>query len=338
MNQSERQIRWLNAILETAIVGIAVSDKTGRLHHCNAHWLELFGYTRKEMYRLSYQDITYPEDLPETIRNMDALVNGEVDHYHTEKRYVRKDGSVFWGYISVNAIRDEKGILESLVATLFDLTERKRIEEELIRAQEMLRSESQQLQKENLRSQYESLKNQVNPHFLFNSLNVLTSLIRLDPDLAEKFAEQMAKVYRYILEHREEDLVSLRSEIDFISSYTFLLEIRFMDKVKVNIRIPETKMDLNVPPLAVQLLIENAVKHNTFSRKQPLVIEIFVDHDDYLNVRNNLQVREMKIASTGVGLVNITSRIRNLTGKPTFFGVQENQFVARIPLLYESTK
>jgi LytS/YehU family sensor histidine kinase len=219
------------------------------------------------------------------------------------------------------------------VATLFDLTDRKAIEEELLLAQEMLRTESQQLQKENLRSQFETLKSQVNPHFLFNSLNVLTSLIRLDPDMAEKFAEQMAKVYRYVLEHREEDLVSLHSEIDFISSYVFLLEIRFMDKVKVLIDIPDYKMGLNVPPLAVQLLIENAVKHNTFSKKQPLQIDIFVDRENYLNITNNLQKREIKIESTGVGLVNIAERIRHLTDRPTFFGEVGEQFVARIPLL-----
>jgi len=333
MNHPEEQNRWLNAILETAIIGIAVADKTGKLHQCNAHWLELFGYSREEMYELSHLEITFPEDRPLTIENMNALIDGKVDHFHTEKRYIRKDGTIFWGYVSVNAIRDDSGNLESLVSTLFDLTERKQIEEELIRVQEMLRTESQQLQKDNLRSQFEMLKNQVNPHFLFNSLNVLTSLIKLDPDLAEKFAEQMAKVYRYVLEHRDEDLVSLRSEVDFISSYTFLLEIRFMDKVKVDIRIPDSKMEMKVPPLALQLLIENAVKHNTFSKKQPLVIEIFADGSNYLNVVNNLQKREMKIEGTGVGLMNITARFLHLTEKPPFFGEQDGQFVARIPLL-----
>jgi PAS domain S-box-containing protein len=332
MDQQENQNRWLNAILETAIVGIAVLDKQGKFHLCNAHWLELFGYTREEMYARFYKDATYPDDLPDTIRNMEILIAGKVDHYHTEKRYVRKDGSIFWGYVSVNAIRDEKGTLESLVATLFDLTERKQIEEELIHTQELLRTESRQLQKENLRSQFEMLKSQ---HFLFNSLNVLTSLIKLDPDLAEKFAEQMSKVYRYVLEHREEDLVSLRSEIDFISSYIFLLEIRFRDKVKVELRIPDEMMELSIAPLALQLLIENAVKHNTFSKKQPLTIEIFTDEEHYLLVVNNLQRREMKIEGTGVGLMNIEARFRHLTDKPPFFGEQGDRFVARIPLLNE---
>jgi LytS/YehU family sensor histidine kinase len=145
----------------------------------------------------------------------------------------------------------------------------------------------------------------------------------------------MSKVYRYVLEHREEDLVTLRSEIDFIRSYVFLLEIRFRDKVKVEMNIPDEMMEMSIAPLALQLLIENAVKHNTFSKKQPLVIRIFTDEEQYLLVENNLQRREMKIEGTGVGLMNIEARIRHLTDRPPFFGEQGERFVARIPLLNE---
>lgn len=328
----EREVR-LNAIFENAIVGIAVGGPDGRLIQCNAYWHELFGYTREEMLRMSSQDISLADDQPATDKMLEALNSGEIDHYHLEKRYRKKDGSVFWGHVSVNAIRNEDGKFESLVATLFDLTRRKTVEEELLHTQELLRSESRQLKEDNLRSQFDALKNQVNPHFLFNSLNVLISLIRLDPALAEKFTEQLAKVYRYVLEHREDDLVPLRSEFDFINSYVFLLEIRFMDKVKVNITIPEYKMDLRVLPLAAQLMIENAVKHNTFSKKNPLFIEIFIDSDNYMNIENNLQKRAMHIESTGVGLVNVAARLKHLTEKPPFFGEINGKFSARIPLL-----
>ncbi len=332
VRESERR---LNAIFETAIIGIAEDDKGGRLLSCNQHWFELFGYSREEMVGMTVADITAPEDQSLIDEQIKLMYTGEADHLHFERKCRRKDGTYFWGYVSLNPIRNEKGEVETIVATLFDLTERKLIEEELLHTQELLRTESRQLQKENLRSQFEMLKSQVNPHFLFNSLNVLTSLIKLDPDLAEKFAEQMAKVYRYVLEHREEDLVSLRSEIDFIRSYIFLLEIRFRDKVKVEVNIPEGMMEMSVAPLALQLLIENAVKHNTFSRKQPLVIEIFTDDDQYLHVVNNLQRREMKIEGTGVGLMNIEARFRHLTDRPPYFGERGDRFVARIPLLNE---
>ena len=114
------------------------------------------------------------------------------------------------------------------------------------------------LQKENLQSQFEVLRQQVNPHFLFNSLNVLTSLIKLEPDLAEKFTEHLSKVYRYVLENKDNDLVNLQTELDFLDAYIFLLNIRFMDKIEVTVSIPDNKKDLMILPLALQLLIENA--------------------------------------------------------------------------------
>ncbi len=261
----------------------------------------------------------------------DTLIIGEMEQY-------TKDGKKVWIEVIGSFITDKTGNIVEIMGDSRDITERKRGEQELLQIRDRLQHESQLLQQENLRIQYESLKNQVNPHFLFNSLNVLTSLIRLDPGLAEKFTEQMAKVYRYVLEHRDEDMVLLRSEVDFISSYTFLLEIRFMDKVKVDVRIPDSKMGLSIPPLALQLLIENAVKHNSFSKKQPLVIEIFTDDNNYLTVINNLQKREMKMEGTKVGLMNIASRFRHLTEKPPFFGEQGDQFVARVPLLNGSTQ
>jgi len=259
------------------------------------------------------------------------LMIGEMEQY-------TKDGKTVWVEVIASFITDEAGRIVEIMGDSRNITERKRAEQELLRIQDRLQLESQLLQQENLRIQYESLKNQVNPHFLFNSLNVLTSLIRLDPCLAEKFTEQMAKVYRYVLEHRDEDLVTLRSEVDFISSYTFLLEIRFMDKIKIDVKIPDSKMGMSIPPLALQLLIENAVKHNSFSKKQPLVIEIYADDSNYLTMVNNLQKRDMKIEGTGVGLMNITARFRHLTEQPPFFGEKEDQFVARIPLLNGAIK
>jgi two-component system, LytTR family, sensor kinase len=193
--------------------------------------------------------------------------------------------------------------------------------------------QAEQLQKEIARAQFESLKHQVNPHFLFNSLNVLTSLISIDPVVAEKFTEQLSKVYRYILEHKGEDLVPLKSEIDFIYSYIFLLEIRFKDKLQVQINLPSDELNLLIPPLTLQLLVENAIKHNSFSKKEPLHIVVSIDTPGYLSVVNNCQSRDEKLASTGVGLKNITNRYSYLTDKEPYFGYVNGNYIAKIPLL-----
>ncbi|NJM17184.1 MAG: histidine kinase [Bacteroidales bacterium] len=188
------------------------------------------------------------------------------------------------------------------------------------------------LQKENLQSQFEVLRQQVNPHFLFNSLNVLTSLIKLEPDLAEKFTEHLSKVYRYVLENKDNDLVDLNTELDFLDAYMFLLNIRFMDKIKMDVNICIDAQLYYILPLALQLIIENAIKHNTMSKKIPLHIQVFVDGQQMLNVTNNLQERESHMASTGVGLKNITHRYKLLEmPEPEFYKTQTH-FVARIPL------
>jgi LytS/YehU family sensor histidine kinase len=193
--------------------------------------------------------------------------------------------------------------------------------------------QAEKLQKEIAQAQFESLKNQVNPHFLFNSLNVLTSLIALDPLLAEKFTEQLSKAYRYVLEHKGDDMVHLRTELEFIHSYIFLIDIRFKDKLKVNIDLPADRLNWLLPPLTLQLLIENAIKHNVVSKKSPLQIDIWIDEDNYLCVSNNLQVRDDKMASSRVGLRNITNRYGYITDMPTFFGREEDKYLAKIPLL-----
>lgn len=242
----------------------------------------------------------------------------------------------------------------AVVGTAKDITERikaeqelklahKRLEEVNHRLEETIAERTQELteantqllkvQKENLQSQFDVLKQQVNPHFLFNSLNVLTSLIRLEPDLAEKFTEHLSKVYRYVLENKDNELVKLSTELDFLDAYLFLLNIRFMGKISVSVNISEEQKEFLVIPLAMQLLIENAIKHNSMSKKSPLFIQIFVDEKCYLNIINNLQEREAHMTSTGVGLRNIQNRYLLLNNTLPEFEKTSDQFIARIPLI-----
>lgn len=202
-------------------------------------------------------------------------------------------------------------------------------------AEELTHANTQvlKLQKENLQSQFEVLKQQVNPHFLFNSLNVLTSLIKADPDLAETFTEKLSKVYRYVLENKEKDLVSLSTEMDFLNAYLFLINIRFSGKIIVEIDIDSKYAEYRVLPIAVQMLIENAIKHNTYSKTNPLLINIYTDENGNLIVCNNLKARETIMASTGVGLENITRRYALITDHTPVFAKTETHFIARLPLL-----
>lgn len=213
-----------------------------------------------------------------------------------------------------------------------------KLEEEVKeRTQELTRANTQllKLQKENLQSQFEVLKQQVNPHFLFNSLNVLSSLIKIDPDLAELFTEKLSKVYRYVLENKEKDLVTLSTELDFLTAYLFLIDIRFSGKIVVNIKIDKKYLDNFILPIAVQMIIENAIKHNTYSKAQPLRIDIFVDKQHQLNIINNLRARETKLISTGVGLENITRRYALISDREPEFTKTEEQYIVRLPLLIQ---
>ena len=194
---------------------------------------------------------------------------------------------------------------------------------------------TEQLENENLQAQLAALKNQVNPHFLFNSLSILSSLVHVDAALSERFVEQLARAYRYTLEQKDNDLVLLGTELDFIKSYTFLLKIRFEDKFDVVLTIPEAaRHRFRVAPLTLQLLVENAVKHNQMSAAYPLIVSIEVEAGE-LVVRNTLQRRPLPLAaaSTGVGLQNILNRYRLLTPLPIHIGEAAGTFEVRIPLL-----
>lgn len=198
---------------------------------------------------------------------------------------------------------------------------------------ERIHAEKEEIEKGIAQAQFESLKNQVNPHFLFNSLNVLSSLVHIDPTLSEKFIDQLARSYRYLLEQKDNELVLLKTEIDFVQSFTFLLKIRFEEKLQVNIKLSAGIMQYYVAPLTLQLLIENAVKHNIISTESPLIIDIYNEGDRYLVVSNNLQIREQQLPSTGVGLKNIKDRYKLLTQTPTEFNIENNKYIAKVPLL-----
>jgi len=190
-----------------------------------------------------------------------------------------------------------------------------------------------ELKKLQLINEASILKTQVNPHFLFNSLSILTSLVHRDPNLAEQFIDQLSKSYRYILEQKDHELVPLRTEVNFIKSYVFLLNIRFENKFEVHFRFNELQLDDNlIAPMTLQLLIENAVKHNRMSERFPLNIYLELS-DNYLVVKNNIQKRNIPGGSTGIGLKNIQSRYALLTDQKVVFTEDNNEFTVYVPLV-----
>lgn len=191
-----------------------------------------------------------------------------------------------------------------------------------------------QLRKENAVAQFEALKNQVSPHFLFNSLSILSSLVHVDANLSEQFISQLSKAYRYILEQKDHDTVSLQTELDFLSAYAFLLKIRFENKFDVQVSIADSDARrYRIAPLTLQLLIENCVKHNRMSDQEPLVVSLTIA-DDYLSVVNPVRPRSelASSTSTGIGLANIRRRYELLTTRPVVVQ-SDTHFTVNIPLL-----
>jgi hypothetical protein len=191
--------------------------------------------------------------------------------------------------------------------------------------------EAERYQKESMQATYESLKSQVNPHFLFNSLNALTNLVYEDQDKAAKFIKQLSEVYRYVLDTRDREVVPLQDELKFLEAYAFLQQIRFGDKLSVKISI--TDLRFQVAPLALQMLIENAVKHNEVSEEKPLSITVS-QKENVLVVENNLQKRvRLGEETSGMGLENITKRYRFLTNKPVVVEENNETFRVTLPLM-----
>ncbi len=192
--------------------------------------------------------------------------------------------------------------------------------------------EAERLMRENVESQLEGLKNQVNPHFLFNSLNTLSYLIPEDPKRAVHFVQKLSKVYRYILEIRDKKLITLKEELDFLHAYLFLLQERFGDNLRVNLSVDEASHALHLAPLSLQILFENAIKHNIISSDKPLSIELWVENRR-LVVRNKLQRKNQQMPSTRLGLQNIKNRYAFFSDEEVDVLETDDSFTVSLPLI-----
>jgi sensor histidine kinase YesM len=190
----------------------------------------------------------------------------------------------------------------------------------------------QKLREEKLIFQYQTLKNQVSPHFLFNSLNTLSSLIQKDPELSERFINKFCTIYRYILEKADVNMVRLDEEIEFITNYFYLQKIRDDGKIELHVNVDEPELYQTLP-ISLQLLVENALKHNAATHKNPLIIRIYLEHDNVLVVENNIQKKMSLDQSSKVGLKNLGERISLMLNRHVFIEENAHTFLVKLPII-----
>jgi two-component system, LytTR family, sensor kinase len=196
--------------------------------------------------------------------------------------------------------------------------------------------EAERLKHENLLSQFSVLKQQVNPHFLFNALSTLSSLLVEDQKRATEFVQKLSIVYRYVLESKEKDIIDLADEIEAAQAYAYLQQTRFGENLKVSMCLPGNYRDKLIAPLTLQILLENAIKHNIVSSKRPLLVEVKVEDDSWLIVKNNLQKKTSIEAGTQIGLKNIVNRYQFLDNRTVDISETDSEFTVRIPLLQKA--
>jgi sensor histidine kinase YesM len=193
--------------------------------------------------------------------------------------------------------------------------------------------ENSRLKEENTHAQLALLRQQVNPHFLFNALNTLKSMVKTGDREAPDFIVHLSEVYRYLLQSNPRQQVTVREELDMLRSYAFLLKTRFGENFRLNIDLPEIVLATAIPPLTFQLLLENAIKHNVVSMDKPLAIEIFSPDEYHIAVRNNFQPKKSVEIGTGTGLGNIDQRYQLLAGKGIGVEKTEQYFTVILPLI-----
>lgn len=188
------------------------------------------------------------------------------------------------------------------------------------------------LKDENNQAKIIGYRQQLNPHFVFNNLNILTALIEKDPVAAKLFVEQFSLSYRYLLQGTDKEMISLETELQFIESYIYLLKVRFQEGIQFSVHLTEPSKKLFLPPFSIQLLIENCVKHNITSSETPLVIELF-SSDKAITVKNKLQLKTMPDSGTATGLKNIINRYTILTDLPVQIEKTNSYYSVTLPLL-----
>lgn len=231
----------------------------------------------------------------------------------------------FHQFMDISAIRVVTLIIAiQMIKNMFDLLDER----------QKILIENEKLKLATLNAQFQSLKQQLNPHFLFNSLNTLKSMVKSNDPHAEAFVMRLAEIYRYLLQNQHNDLVTIREELTILHAFIFMLKARFEESLIVTINVDDALLDtFLLPPFTMQLLIENATKHNIVSQAKPLYIEVFQVGKERIVVKNSLQLKRNVEESTGIGLENINKRCIYLCGKGIVIIKTESAFIVEIPII-----
>lgn len=232
----------------------------------------------------------------------------------------QNEGSV-WEYIVSTSYKE--AVVASILLNLFTIT----VIEFFVQGER-----TRKLQNDNAKMQYQQLKSQINPHFLFNSLNVLVSLINKDADKATDYTKKLSDIYRYVLSYDLHETVSVKEELDFIKNYTEILKIRSGEGLNVVYGLKDEDLNKKIPPMALQVLVENAVKHNALTSYDPLLIKIYSDNRDII-VSNNIIPRMRVASSLGIGLQNLKEKYMLISDKVICIDRNDHEFTVRLPLL-----
>ncbi|MBB6610803.1 histidine kinase [Pontibacter sp. Tf4] len=201
-----------------------------------------------------------------------------------------------------------------------------------VKGREKRLREANRQEKDKVMFQFETLKSQVNPHFLFNSFNTLISTIEEDPEAAVVYVEKLSDFFRVMLTLREKDLIPLQEELDLLRDYVYLQQQRYRDNLEVTIAVPEASLQKQIAPLTLQLLLENAIKHNIISKSRPLQVQVF-EQDDFIVMQNNFQPKQNPVLSTNIGLQNIRKRYHLLGAQKMVVTQTDTHFIVKIPLI-----
>lgn len=248
-------------------------------------------------------------------------------------KYTKDDILAGWQFVLVSIIIS---LFVSAIHTGYSLL--KKWKNTVIEATE-LKVKALEFKKIAMNAELESLKIQLNPHFMFNNFSTLSELIAKDPDTANKFLENLSRVYRYMIQNLKKNMITLKDEIAFLNAYFYLLEIRHGENIRLKIDLDEEDLKSHIPPITLQLLVENAIKHNIATNDQPLLIEIVSIENKYLKITNNLQRILTPFPSIGIGLKNIENRYKILfENKLPVIEETDNTFTVILPLLNSKTE
>ena len=240
--------------------------------------------------------------------------------------YISKDSFTWNALFKFNVFCGLAIIVFTLVYEILFLNKERELDSKIV----------DQLDRERSQAELEALRNQLDPHFIFNSLNTLNHLIVNNPQQAYLFNNKLAQVYKYFLINKNNELISLHDELEFIDSYFFLLQIRHDDKLNLMTELDgNNERVIMIPPFALQILVENAIKHNEFNNENPLHIKIAMNHE-YLKVSNNVKPKPYLVNSTGIGLKNLSSRYRILCHRDIVIENNERDFTVKLPLIKQT--